>query len=56
MKKQLRDYQVKISDDALDILKEKKIVVLNMEVRCGKTLTALETCKKYGASKVLFIT
>ena len=56
MKKTLRDYQVKISDDALDILKEKKIVVLNMEVRCGKTLTALETCKNYGASKVLFIT
>lgn len=54
--KELRDYQVSISDDALDILKEKKIVVLNMEVRCGKTLTALETCKNYGASKVLFIT
>lgn len=53
---QLRDYQVKISDNALEILKEKNIVVLNMEVRCGKTLTALETCKKYGASKVLFIT
>lgn len=53
---ELRDYQVSISDDALDILKEKKIVVLNMEVRCGKTLTALETCKNYGASKVLFIT
>ena len=56
MSKFLRDYQVSISDDALDILKEKKIVVLNMEVRCGKTLTALETCKNYGASKVLFIT
>ena len=56
MSKFLRDYQVRIANDALDILKEKKIVVLNMEVRCGKTLTALETCKKYGASKVLFIT
>ena len=56
MSKFLRDYQIRIANDALDILKEKKIVVLNMEVRCGKTLTALETCKKYGASKVLFIT
>ena len=56
MKKTLRDYQVKISEDALDILKGKKIVVLNMEVRCGKTLTALEVCKKYGAKRVLFIT
>ena len=27
-----------------------------MEVRCGKTATALETCKKFGAKRVLFIT
>jgi superfamily II DNA or RNA helicase len=52
----LRDYQIKISSDALEILKRKKLVCLFMEVRCGKTLTALETCKKYDAKKVLFIT
>lgn len=52
----LRDYQEKISSDALDILKKKNIVYLAMQVRCGKTITALETCKKYNANKVLFIT
>jgi hypothetical protein len=56
MKKQLRDYQIKISTDALEILKRKKLVCLFMEVRTGKTITALETCKKYDAKKVLFIT
>ena len=52
----LRDYQEKISSDACEVLNRKKIVYLAMEVRCGKTLTALETCKKYNAKKVLFIT
>jgi len=52
----LRDYQEKLSNDALDILKRKKLVCLFMEVRCGKTITALETCKLFGAKKVLFIT
>lgn len=51
-----RDYQDKLSSDALDILHRKKLVCLFMEVRCGKTITALETCKKFGAKKVLFIT
>lgn len=52
----LRDYQIKLSDEASEILQRKKIVCLFMEVRTGKTLTALETCKKFGAKKVLFIT
>jgi hypothetical protein len=56
MVKSLRDYQVRIANDANDILKMKKIVCLFMEVRCGKTATALETCKLFGAKKVLFIT
>lgn len=51
-----RDYQNKLSSDAVEILHRKKIVYLAMEVRCGKTITALETCKKYNAKKVLFIT
>ncbi len=52
----LRDYQNKISSDAVEILRRKKIVCLFMQVRTGKTITALETCKKYDAKKVLFIT
>ena len=51
-----RDYQDRISNDAVEILRQKKIVYLAMQVRCGKTITALEICKKYNAKKVLFIT
>ena len=51
-----RDYQSKISSDAVEILRRKKIVCLFMEVRTGKTITALETCKKFEAKRVLFIT
>lgn len=51
-----RDYQDKISSDAVEILHRKKLVCLFMEVRTGKTITALETCKKFDAKKVLFIT
>ena len=51
-----RDYQDKISSDAADILHRKKCVLLAMMVRTGKTITALETCKKFGAKRVLFIT
>jgi hypothetical protein len=54
--KQLRDYQVRISNDAAEILQRKKLVCLFMEVRTGKSLTALETCKKVNAKNVLFIT
>ena len=52
----LRDYQVRIANDASEILKRKGFVYLAMQVRTGKTLVALETCKLYGAKKVLFIT
>lgn len=51
-----RDYQDKISSDAVDILRRKKCVLLAMMVRTGKTITALETCKKFGSKRVLFIT
>lgn len=54
--KQLRDYQIRISNDAAETLQRKKLVCLFMEVRTGKSLTALETCKKVGAKRVLFIT
>lgn len=52
----LRDYQIDISKQAFDILKKYKLVYLMMSVRTGKTLTALETAKLYGAKKVLFLT
>jgi len=52
----LRDYQVNIANKALEIINEKGIVYLSMQVRTGKTLTALETARMYGAKRVLFIT
>lgn len=52
----LRDYQIEISEKANIILRRKKIVYLSMEVRTGKTLTALNTAYLYGVKKVLFLT
>jgi hypothetical protein len=52
----LRDYQIKISAQAAEVLDHKKIVYLAMEVRTGKTLTALNTAKLFGAKNVLFLT
>jgi len=52
----LRNYQEKISVDAAEILTRKKLVCIFAEVRTGKTLMALETCKKVNAKRVLFIT
>jgi hypothetical protein len=53
---ELRDYQIKLSTQAAEVLEHKKIVYLAMEVRTGKTLTALNTAKLFGAKKVLFLT
>lgn len=53
---QLRDYQESISTDAAKMLEWLKIVYLSMEVRTGKTTTALATADKYGAKWVLFLT
>lgn len=52
----LRDYQIRLSNEATDILQRKNIVCLCMEVRTGKTLTALQTAQNYGAKSVLFVT
>jgi len=52
----LRPYQNKISAEAVEILRNKHIVYLAMEVRTGKSLTALNTAQLYGAKKVLFLT
>jgi hypothetical protein len=53
---ELRKYQERLSTDACTTLERKKIVYLAMEVRTGKTVTSLETAKKYGAKNVLFLT
>jgi hypothetical protein len=52
----LRDYQIDIANKANDILRAKHIVYITAQVRTGKTLMALETCRLYGASSVLFLT
>ena len=54
--KTLRDYQLELSHKACGILKDKRIVYLAMQVRTGKTLTALHTAHIYGAKNVLFLT
>ena len=53
---ELRPYQDRLAKEATIILKEKGFVYLSMEVRCGKTITALETAYNFGAERVLFIT
>ena len=54
--KVLREYQQQISEDAAVVLNRFKFVYLAMEVRTGKTITALNTARLYGAKNVLFIT
>ena len=53
---QLRDYQVDISEQAVQILKEFGLVYLAMQVRTGKTITSLHIASLMGARKVLFVT
>lgn len=53
---QLRDYQIENSNRGLAILKQYGLVYLACEARTGKTATALDIAKSYGALKVLFIT
>jgi hypothetical protein len=52
----LRNYQIRLSNEATEILQRKKIVYLALEVRVGKTITALQTAENYGAKSVLFLT
>lgn len=53
---ELREYQQDISTDAAKMLQWLNITYLSMQVRTGKTLTALATAEKYGAQEVLFVT
>jgi hypothetical protein len=52
----LRDYQKDIANKAMDVLMVSNFVYLSMEVRTGKTLTALSIAEKITAGRVLFIT
>jgi len=51
-----RNYQLEIIEMGTDILWKKGLVYLAMEVRTGKTLTALGICSESNATNVLFIT
>ena len=53
---ELRPYQDEIAKKATKILKECGFVYLSMQVRTGKSITALETAYNFGAERVLFIT
>lgn len=53
---QLRDYQTVLSEQASEILSRYKMVILSMEVRTGKTITALETVRLWWYKNALFLT
>lgn len=52
----LWDHQIELSEKAVKILRSRMIVYIASEVRTGKTGTALNTAKLFGASNVLFLT
>jgi len=52
----LWQHQIDLAAKAVEILKERKIVYLAMEMRVGKTLIALESAYRIGAKNVLFVT
>lgn len=52
----LHPYQRDITQKAIPILDEYGCVYLAMEVRTGKTLTALNICKELKAKNILFLT
>jgi SNF2 family DNA or RNA helicase len=51
-----RPYQIDISNRAADIIRKHGLVYLAMQVRTGKTVTALLTADKIGAGVILFLT
>jgi hypothetical protein len=53
---ELRDYQVEIVEKACEIINRYNMVYLAMEVRTGKTLTALAIAERLGIGMVLFVT
>ncbi len=53
---QFRDYQEQIIDRGVKMLQTHGFAYLSMEVRTGKTLTALGMCDMLGVDRVLFLT
>ena len=53
---EFRQYQKEIISKGTEIMQKSCLLYLAMEVRTGKTLTALGICKEIGAQSVLFIT
>ncbi len=53
---ELRNYQTDLSEKACELLTCYKLAYLAMEVRTGKTLTALNAASLYGSRSVLFLT
>ena len=51
-----RRYQSEIIDKAFDVLVKYGFVYLSMQVRTGKTLTAMGTAQKLGVDNMLFVT
>ena len=51
-----RKYQSEIIDKAFDVLVKYRFVYLSMQVRTGKTLTAMGTAQKLGVDNMLFVT
>lgn len=51
---QLRDYQINAIEKGTEILNKYNILYLALETRTGKTITALNICKKF--NNVLFLT
>jgi hypothetical protein len=54
--KELRDYQIKNSNECTEILNKYGLVYLQHTQRTGKTLTALQIAENIKATKVIFIT
>jgi len=52
----LWEHQIELARQAFEILRDKHIVYLVMEMRVGKTLIALETARLIGVRKILFVT
>ena len=53
---EFRDYQKQIIRNAVNVINLHGFVYLAMEVRTGKTLTALGTAKYVGCRNLLFVT
>ena len=53
---EFRNYQKQIMEKAKGVLLAHRFVYLSMQVRTGKTLTAMGTAQKLGVKSILFVT